>query len=424
MRSSRRGTAASAPAPLSAGARHGLRAAGLTLALGVCGLAACGPGDRAGTVGAGTQPREAAAPATGARPSAGAEGLRGGGRTGLGFLGGGAGGAEGFARALIPREFEFPADYGSHPRYRTEWWYFTGNVSAAGGRHYGFELTFFRYALAPEPPESRSAWATNQIYMAHFAITDVQNGRLLASEHLSRGALGLAGAQAKPFRVWVEDWQAAGDGETFTLRATSDRARLDLRLEPKTPPIPNGEGGLDRKGPEPGNASYYYSIPKLTATGTLSAGEATESVRGTAWMDREWSTSALDAGEAGWDWFALQLDDGRELMFYRIRRKDGAASPFSGGSLIGPEGQRERLGPAAVALEPLAYWTSRASGARYPVAWRLALPERKLVLTVQPYVRDQELDLSVRYWEGAIKVNGTSDGRPVSGEGYLELTGY
>ncbi len=395
-------------------------ALGATLLLAVAGLAACGPGQGPRTA---VTLAPQAAGGSGGMQGASPRGLRGGG-TGLGFLGGGPGGSQGFARALAPRAFEFPADYGSHPRFRTEWWYFTGNVATAAGRHFGFELTFFRYALAPERPASRSAWATNQIYMAHFAVTDVQNGRLIAAEHLARGALGLAGAQAAPFRVWVENWEATGDDGAFRLRAASDRAKLDLRLDPKTPPIPNGDHGLDRKGPEPGNASFYYSIPKLSVEGTLAVGGATDAVHGAAWMDREWSTSALDAAEAGWDWFALQLSDGRELMFYRIRRKDGTSSPFSGGSLIDSQGHRVRLGPGDVELEPLRYWTSRASGARYPVAWRLALPERKLELIVRPYVRDQELDLTVRYWEGAIAVRGSAAGRPISGEGYLELAGY
>lgn len=340
------------------------------------------------------------------------------------FLGGGGGDAQGFARALAPRPFEFPADHGSHPAFRTEWWYFTGNVFGGGGRHYGFELTFFRYALAPQAPERPSAWATNQVWMAHFVVTDTASRRLLAAEHLSRGALGLAGARADPPRVWVENWSAAGDGQAFRLAARDEHAALDVVLDPVTAPVANGDRGLDRKGPEPGNASYYYSIPKLAVRGTLSVDGRQDSVRGFAWMDREWSTSALGRDEVGWDWFALQLGDGRELMFYRLRRRDGTASPFSGGSLIEADGTRTALGAGDVSLEPLDYWASAASGARYPVAWRLAVRGGALDLTVRPWLRDQEIDLSVRYWEGAVKVEGSDGGRQVGGNGYLELVGY
>ncbi|HEX5421047.1 MAG TPA: lipocalin-like domain-containing protein, partial [Gammaproteobacteria bacterium] len=333
--------------------------------LGILSLAGCGGGPLEG-------PRSSAAdPST---------------ATGLGFLGVGGGDPKGFARALAPRPFEFPADYGSHPTFRTEWWYFTGNVFDSAGRHYGFELTFFRYALAPAPPESASRWATNQVWMAHFAVTDTQGGRLLAEQRLSRGALGLAGAQASPFRVWVEDWSAAAEDQGFHLHARGDQASLDLHLDPLTPPIANGDRGLDRKGPEPGNASYYYSVPKLAVSGTIAAGDKPDSVHGFAWIDREWSTSALSKGDVGWDWFALQLADGREIMFYRLRRRNGSASPFSGGSLIDAGGQRLSLDESDVQLEPLEYWTSNKSGARYPVAWRVSIPKQALTLTVRPYL--------------------------------------
>jgi predicted secreted hydrolase len=340
------------------------------------------------------------------------------------FLGLGDDVTQGFAEARQPRRFEFPRDHGSHPEFRTEWWYYTGNLLAADGRHFGFELTFFRYALAPKPPESPSAWATTQVWMAHFAVTDTRNGRFRADEHLARGALGIAGADEAPFRVWVEDWSAQAEDGGFRLAAKADGTSLSLRLEPTKGPIPQGDKGLDQKGPEPGNASYYYSLPRLKARGTVAVGGDEARVEGDAWMDREWSTSALGAEDEGWDWFGLQLSDGRELMFYRLRRKHGGASPFSGGSLIGRDGRKRVLGADDVELEPLEHWTSPTTAVRYPVAWRLAVPDAGLALTVRPYVEDQELDLSVRYWEGAVRVTGSAQGASIDGHGYLELAGY
>jgi predicted secreted hydrolase len=342
----------------------------------------------------------------------------------------GEGAADGFARATTPREFEFPADHGSHPTYRTEWWYFTGNLATDGGRHFGFELTFFRYALVP-PNAARageSAWRTEQIWMAHFALTDTGNGRFMARERLTRGALGLAGAESEPLRVWVEDWSAAGDhanGElTLALEASDDGMALELDLTSTVPPVAQGERGLDVKGAGVGNASYYYSIPRLAARGTLTVAGERFAVTGLAWLDREWSTSSLEPGTVGWDWFALHLSDGSNLMFYRLRTAAGDASPYSGGTLVGRDGVETRLGASDVELTPLDYWTSPDTGVRYPVAWRLVAAQAGLTLAIEPYLESQELDLSVRYWEGAVRARGSGPGGPVTAQGYLELAGY
>lgn len=336
--------------------------------------------------------------------------------------------ADGFARAMTPRSFEFPEDHASHPEFRSEWWYFTGNVFAASGRHYGFEVTFFRYALAADAPRSPSSWSTNQFWMAHFAVTDTRERQFIAEERLTRGALGLAGTAQDPFRVWVEDWsltaQPEGGEGIFALEAAGERTGIELELRPLKPPAMHGDRGLDAKGPEPGNASYYYSWPRIAASGTVTVDGAEQAVEGYAWMDREWSTSALSADLEGWDWFALQLSDGRDLMVYRLRRNDGTASPFSGGSLIDAAGNRRALQVEDIDIEALAYWQSARSGARYPVAWRLRVPSEELDLEVRPYLEAQEIDLSVRYWEGAVRIEGRSAGVPVTGNGYLELAGY
>lgn len=348
--------------------------------------------------------------------------------TGLRLLGAEA--EDGFARATEPRELVFPADHGSHPEFRTEWWYFTGNLATAQGRHFGFELTFFRYAIAPVAPRpaGASAWRTDQVWMAHFAITDTQGKRFIARERLTREALGLAGASADPLHVWVEDWAVTGEGRGDALRvdlaARDDASALSLRLVSTVPHVAQGERGLDAKGPGRGNASLYYSVPRLAAEGQVTVGGESFDVTGVAWLDREWSTSALEPGTVGWDWFALHLSDGSNLMFYRLRTESGGASPYSGGTLVTADGRRTRLAAQDVALTPLDEWRSPATGVRYPVAWRLEVPGSGIALEARPYLDDQELALSVRYWEGAVHAEGRGPLGPLTAQGYLELAGY
>ncbi len=332
-----------------------------------------------------------------------------------------------YARALESRVFRFPEDHAAHDEFRNEWWYFTGNLRDADGRHFGFELTFFRYAMSPEPVQRISAWGANQAWMAHLAITDTDGGEFMAAERFSREALGLAGSRAAPFGVWLEDWSATGDGSGIPplhLSAGTNRAGIELTLNSAKPVVLQGDDGLDPKGPEPGNASFYYSLTRLEAVGTVHVADGEFDVSGFAWMDREWGTSALSPELAGWDWFALQLADNREVMYYRLRTEDGETSPFSGGSLVLADGTRIALNPQDVTLTPLEYWTSATSGARYPIAWQLDLPGQDMTLQVQPYLDAQELNLSVRYWEGAVSVTGTQRDSVLTGDGYLELTGY
>ncbi|HET7607777.1 MAG TPA: lipocalin-like domain-containing protein [Gammaproteobacteria bacterium] len=348
--------------------------------------------------------------------------------TGLRLLGTEA--EDGFARATEPRGFEFPADHGSHPEFRTEWWYFTGNLATAEGRHFGFELTFFRYALAPPSPtpQATSAWRADQVWMAHFAITDTEGKRFVARERLTREALGLAGAAAEPLEIWVEDWSATGEARGDELRvrlgARDDVIALSLSLAATVPHVAQGNRGLDVKGAGTGNASHYYSVPRLAADGEVNVAGETFSVTGVAWLDREWSTSSLDPGTVGWDWFALRLSNGSDLMFYRLRTAAGEASPYSGGTLVTADGKRTPLGAEDVALTAIDQWTSRATGVRYPVAWRLAVPELGIELEIEPYLESQELALSVRYWEGAVHAAGRDSSGPLTAEGYLELAGY
>jgi predicted secreted hydrolase len=337
------------------------------------------------------------------------------------------GATAGFTRALAPRPFVFPADHGPHPEFRTEWWYYTGNLHAAGGRHFGFQLTFFRIGVAPSMVARASAWASREAYMAHLAVTDTAGRRFSAASRLSRAALGLAGAHAQPFRVWVEDWSAegvAGEAVPVRLRAAEGDLAVDLTLSSAKPVVLQGERGFDRKGAEPGNASYYYSLTRMPASGRVTIRGAAIDVTGLAWMDREWSTSSLGPGLVGWDWFALQLDDGRELMLYQLRRADGSADRFSSGSLVDAGGTARHLGADDFRIEVLDSWSSPRGDARYPARWRVTVPSESLELEVVPRLADQELALAVRYWEGAVTVVGAARGRPIGGVGYVELVGY
>jgi predicted secreted hydrolase len=332
-----------------------------------------------------------------------------------------------FARALEPRPFSFPADHGAHPAYRTEWWYFTGNLKNPDNRMFGYELTFFRFALNAETPVSKSAWRSNQLYMAHLTVTDVKAERFYTDERFSRAGNDLAGASSKKYQVWLYDWSASTKGDAdfpLRLRAKSDEFAIDLVLRTQKNAVLQGNQGLSQKSAEPGNASYYYSYTRLATEGAISIAGNTFPVTGESWMDREWSTSALSPEQKGWDWFALQLSDNSELMFYQLRRKDGRQDRHSSGSVILSDSSKIPLNSREVTIKMLNSWKSPHSGVTYPSRWRVAVPSQHLELDVIPLINDQELNVSYRYWEGAVRVNGTRNGKPVSGYGYVELTGY
>jgi len=338
----------------------------------------------------------------------------------------GEAGASGLRVADPSYRLAFPRDHAAHPDYRSEWWYFTGNLESPDGRRFGFQFTIFRFALGGATVERASRWATRQVWMGHLAVTDVAGRRFFRTERFARGGpMELAGSIAEPFRTWIGDWRMASPDTHFLpldLSAEADDFGLALRLLPGRGPVLQGDEGFSRKGPGPGNASYYYSYPRLPVSGELTiAGEAVP-VTGDAWLDREWGTSALGPDVRGWDWFALQLDDGSELMYYRLRRDDGSTDRLSAGTLTAPTPQV--VDATDVALTPGRIWTSPATGARYPVSWEIAIPSEDLHLGVEAVFDAQEMDLSVDYWEGAIRVSGTRGGAPVAGRGYLEMTGY
>ena len=336
-------------------------------------------------------------------------------------------GVTGYAVAKEPRTFRFPSDHGPHPKFRNEWWYLTGNLDGQNGERFGFELTIFRFLLTPSVQRKQaSRWQSDQVYIGHFAISDVGNEQFHVAQRFSRGGMGLAGARAEPFRVWVEDWSIAarpGTATTWRVQAADQDRLLDLNLTQLKPPVLNGQNGLSRKAAEPGNASYYYSISRLQTEGLLQIGTQRFAVSGFSWLDREWSSSALSADQAGWEWFALQLDDGSELMLYQLRRLDGSRDPFSAGTWISRSGDSNHLDASEFRIEITQFWDSPLGG-RYPSAWQVSVPSLELQLDVQPVMDDQELRTTVLYWEGAVDVSGKRNGKKLGGRGYVELTGY
>jgi predicted secreted hydrolase len=333
-----------------------------------------------------------------------------------------------FARADLPRSFSFPADMGPHNDFQTEWWYYTGNLSTADGRPFGFELTFFRHALlGPSDVVARpSAWGTSQVYLAHFAVTDIAGGQFHAFERYERAAAELSGAQGAPsFRVWLQGWAVQQTGDRgYHLTARQGSMAVDLTLQDRTGPVLEGVQGYSQKGPAPGQASYYFSQPRLDSQGTVTVGGTAYTVTGTAWMDHEFSTTALGADQVGWDWFSIQLNDGTELMAYTLRRLDGSLDPFSSGTVISQGGQARRLAMTDFKVSATATWKSPHSGGTYPAAWTLSVPSEGLTLYLKPRLADQELNVSFIYWEGAVRVDGERNGTPVAGTAYVELTGY
>lgn len=333
----------------------------------------------------------------------------------------------GFERAYGPIDLTFPEDHGPHPGFLTEWWYYTGNLATEDGRHFGYQLTFFRRALRPEEewPERSSKWAANQVYLAHFALSDVSPGRFYANERFARGAAGLSGADSPPFEVWLQDWKVAQLAQdTYRLYARSGEKQIDLLLHDLKGPVLQGDRGYSPKGPQPGNASIYISQTRLESEGTILLEGQPFPVKGYSWMDHEFSTSALSQDQIGWDWFALQMDNGSELMVFNLRKKDGSIDPFSSGTYIDDQGETLALTRKDFSIEILDTWRSPHSDALYPAKWRISVPKLQLQLEIVPHMADQELNLTFTYWEGAVSIHGEQAGKAVSGNGYVELTGY
>jgi predicted secreted hydrolase len=333
---------------------------------------------------------------------------------------------EGYSIADEPIEFVFPLDHGAHESFRNEWWYFTGNLYDEDGRRFGYQLTFFRIAISPFKVERESGWATNQLYMAHLAISDVEDREFYCFEKLNRSALGLAGFKDEGFSINVEDWSITGtnDGEfPWRLYAERDGIILSVEVEPLKDIVLQGENGLSRKSLEEGNASYYYSITRLATGGYIEIGGERYDVNGLSWLDREWSTSALSEDQAGWDWFSIQLDGGTDIMYFQLRYKDGRVYPYNEGLIVAADGSFTRLETGDIPLKVINTWQSPL-GSIYPVEWEAEIIPLGKTVVISATFPEQELDLSTSYWEGGVNIYDQERLGEVIGTGYMELTGY
>jgi predicted secreted hydrolase len=336
-------------------------------------------------------------------------------------------------------QYSFPRDHGAHPDYRVEWWYYTGNLESKNGRRFGYQLTFFRVGVT-RGPANASKWALRDLYMSHFAVSDIDRQSFKSFERINRAGIGWAGASTVeqykpgseiysplPIRVWNEDWSAQIDQSKDAIQASEGSYSIDLQLAAAKPEVIHGENGISQRGPSSANASHYFSISRAVSSGQITVGDERFDVSGLSWIDHEFGTSFLDEQQTGWDWFSIQLEDGRDLMLFQIRRADGSIDPRSSGTLIDSSGMPTHLSFADFSLVPGDIWRSPKSGAAYPVAWRIDLFGYGLRLNVAAALADQELrdneSTSITYWEGSITAEDIND-RKIRGRGYLEMTGY
>lgn len=336
-------------------------------------------------------------------------------------------GGDSWQKVVQPRPFAFPEDHAAHEDYRVEWWYYTGNVQTPEGRRFGFELTFFR-AGVDKNPVNPSRWTVRDLYIAHFAVSDLRDRRFRFFERSRRAGIGWAGASPDRYHVWNGRWEVRLDGDRHLLKAAEDNWAIDLRLSPRKPPVLHGNRGLSQKGPSQGNASYYYSLTRMETSGSLTVDGRVFPVTGSSWMDHEFSSSFLEEGQQGWDWMALQLENGRELMIYQIRRSDGTPDVHSSGTIVAPDGRADPLRHDEFRLIPGSRWRSPNTRARYPIEWTVRVPQRGIELQVRAAFPNQEMNtlatIGTPYWEGSVTATGTWNGREVQGRGYLEMTGY
>jgi predicted secreted hydrolase len=331
--------------------------------------------------------------------------------------------------ALPGRKLAFPADHYSHPDFKIEWWYYTGHLKSESGKRYGYQVTFFRFGLRDRQLEAKEKPPLfTDLYMAHFAVSDVGQKKFLFRERINRGYQGKAGAATDRYRVWNEDWKVEGDLKTHRIDMNDRGTRLSLTLTSLKPPVLHGENGLSQKGEGEGRASYYYSLTRMKTEGELTINGKTEKVLGSSWMDHEFGSNQLREEQVGWDWFSLQLDDKSEVMLYLIRRKDGSPDPYSSGTLVKADGTTKHLTLNDFQIEVLDRWKSPKSGGHYPIKWKVTIPAEGVELQIIPEFTDQELitnrSTRVTYWEGAVQIRGTAQRKPMNGAGYVEMTGY
>ena len=330
--------------------------------------------------------------------------------------------------ALPGYRYEFPRDNFDHREFQTEWWYYTGNLTASDGHAFGFELTFFRQGVSREA-EKRDTWDVRDVYLAHLALSDLDGKQFYHAERTNRAGPGIAGVDANVGRIWNGNWNATSHGEEQTLQGVEERFAFTLNLVSEKPPVIQGENGVSQKSAGAGHASYYISLTRLKTSGDVQLNGKSYAVAGVSWMDHEFFTHQLDAEQVGWDWFSVQLEDNTELMFYRMRRKDGSVDPYSSGTYVEASGRVTHLRLEDFQLTPLGEtWKSPVTGANYPVRWRIEVPRLELALDLSTPLETQELaghsNVIPSYWEGAMRLNGTRGNTAVHGVGYLEMTGY
>ncbi len=330
--------------------------------------------------------------------------------------------------ALPGYRYEFPRDHFNHSEFQTEWWYYTGNLRAADGHRFGFELTFFRQGVDRDAAKT-SVWDVRDLYVAHLALSDMDSGAFYHAERVNRAGPGIAGVSETQQRVWNGNWSVEWRGGDQTLSATDERFELNFTLHPEKPPIVHGENGVSQKAAGAGRASHYISLTRIATSGQIQLGGKGFDVSGTAWMDHEFFTHQLEAEQVGWDWFSLQLADKTELMLFRIRRKDGSVDPYSAGTFVDAKGGQTHLRVGDFTLQPMSdSWRSPSTGASYPIRWKLSVPRLGIELEAETPLASQEITgrskLTLNYWEGAITLSGRTGKDRLSGVGYLEMTGY
>ena len=333
-----------------------------------------------------------------------------------------------YRKALPGYRYEFPRDHFNHPEFQTEWWYYTGNLRASDGHHFGFELTFFRQAVAPEKA-SASDWDVRDVYLAHLALSDLDGGKFYHTERVNRAGPGLAGIDAAAAKAWNGNWQVRGIGGRQELQAIAQEFALRLTMTSTKPPVIHGRNGVSQKAEGEGQASHYISFTRLLTSGTIELNDKTFSVEGTSWMDHEFFTEDVDPTRLGWDWVSLQLEDGTELMLYRFRQKDGSAGAFSAGTYVDAQGRTRYLGYRDFVMQPgTERYVSPSTHVQYPTTWEVQVPSLGLQLHLSTPLQSQELvsglGAGLSYWEGAIRAQGTREGKAAGGVGYLEMTGY
>lgn len=338
--------------------------------------------------------------------------------------------ADNWRQAIGPWKWAFPRDHGSHPEFRTEWWYFTGNLKDSLNNRFGYQLTFFRQGAVLKAKDPTHPWAIRDIYLGHFALTDISSSQFWYSDRLSRRGPGLAGAAENNMHVWLLNWVATMERDRMKIEARHQGMELSLDLAPRKPIVFHGKNGLSQKGPIEGQASYYFSYTNMATEGWIKTPRSQPAipVKGTSWFDHEFGSNQLAPDQVGWDWFSLHLSDGQELMVYFLRRKDGTIEPSSSGTLVTRLGNTLHLKRSDISLEVLDYWKSPKSRGRYPSHWRMKIPSAGIEMEIRPLVSNQELiteeSTGVIYWEGAVTGKGSSAGKSMTCEGYVELTGY